>query len=120
MFKIKPNRDIILTKGDSAVIDLYLISFFDNGTRKEYVPAPSDEVIFYLKSSANDYSNIVMQKELKDNIYFYIKPEDTENLTCGLYYYTIKLLMETGDVFTVVPISKFKLVSGVNQDERYN
>ena len=113
MFKIDKFNTIELTRGDSAVIELSLDAYFDDGRKHCYRPQIGDEIILTVRATRDCSDKILFQKSLREKSYFLIDPKDTRHLETGNYYYDIQLTTADKDVFTVVPLSKFKILREV-------
>lgn len=93
------------------------IEIEDESTGKKYVPTASTKVVFGVKRNWYD-SDLVISKELEyqssSNSYtLRILPDDTENLSCGRYYYDISL-SEGEDYFVqIFPTSVFMISPSV-------
>ena len=109
MLKIKNGREIYLTRGDDAYIDLKIQQ--PNFPFEEYKLSGKDECILSVKKKVND-EEYVFQKKLENNS-FHIEPKDTKNLEFGSYCYDVQLTLEVGDVLTVVETSLFYVCSEV-------
>ena len=99
--------DIYLTRGDTGYLDLYIRN---PETRQAYELVEGDTLVFTMRRSKRH--PIVLQKELEGN-FLKIDPEDTETLEFGDYVYDIELTFANGDVDTVIPTSKFRLLDEV-------
>lgn len=103
--------NIFLTKGDSASIELTPIYF--DGT--PYEPQSGDIVRCQIRVSPDKGTLIgswIIGKNSEDKFIWNILPEDTSSTDSGDYYWDAQL--ETGqDVFTFIPVSRFRLLSEV-------
>ena len=119
MFKIEDDF-IYLTRGDTAYITLEL-----EDEDKFFV---GDIVALSVKRNLTSESIYALHKEKivdeeSNTLVIKIKPEDTNDMSYGLYYYDIQLTRTNGDVFTIITPDKddlranFKLLKEVTQNE---
>lgn len=116
MLKIDKNNIVLLTKGDSAVLELSLKAYFDNGFHAPYFPTRRDSIVLTLKESADHCSKVILKKDMQELSLFVFNPEDTRHLHCGIYYYDVQLITEDGEIYTVIPPSIFELLPEVNDE----
>lgn len=107
MFKVTEKGRMILTRGDSADINIELYN--EDGTI--YVPASGDIVLFSLKKHLYDTEPILT----KEGLTIIFESEDTRELPCDTYYYDVKVLFENGEVQTVFPTNYFELRENVGE-----
>lgn len=107
MLTIDNHNCIRLTRGDSACLDIELKN--DNG--EEYIMDEGDFLKLTIKESASS-DNIIIQKKSNTN-QISLSPSDTNDLKYRNYVYDIELNTNSGDVYTVVPISTFKICEEV-------
>lgn len=100
MFRIH-NKNIYLTRGDSAIIELKLKQ---DGV--DYALHEGDVCVLTVKRSIAS-ADILLQKNLADWSQFYIAPDDTAGWEYGEYIYDVQVTTAAGDVFTVVTPHKF-------------
>ena len=111
MFRIRPNNEMILTRGDTAAIYMEEI----NGYRIK----DTDNAVFVLKEQKTDENPIFTKKVYPTG--FIIEPSDTEYLPLGRYWYEIKVTTKEGFVRTL--ISSFIIIkrgltyNGKEEDE---
>lgn len=119
MFKVEDSF-IYLTRGDTAYLEIELEDDekFNAG----------DKIVLSIKRSLTNDAQYVLQKEVNVNnevesVTIKIEPEDTTNISYGLYYYDVQLTRSNGDVFTIItPDSQeakqnFKLLKEVTRNE---
>ena len=122
MVDVTLNGIITLTRGDSATIPLSIT----DGDRLEkeptkYILKDDDTVYFGMMRPNQPFKDAVIRKTYKkedldenDDIPITFRPEDTENLPSGMYYYEIKLrkgnVEETCEVSTIVEKTIFYLI----------
>ena len=102
------NNSVTLVRGDSGTLKVD-IAYSDG---KQYVLQDGDVLKFTMRKKVES-EEIVLQKTLEEDI-LHIVPNDTVNLEFGVYVYDIVLLMYTGDVFTIIPASNFKISQEVH------
>lgn len=104
MLKIESNY-IKLTRGDTARFSVDVTNVI---TDDYYDIAPDDTLTFTVKRTTNDKTFILQKTVVGDN-QFYIKPEDTADLSYGKYKYDVQLSTAGGDVYTIIEPSKFEI-----------
>lgn len=105
-----PSRNrIILTQGDSASLLLALTDKDEN----EVTLSNDDTAVFTVKKSISDTAH-VLQLAISSAGQFSFRPADTSGLECGEYWYDVEVRLADGEVYTVVPPSKFILAKGVS------
>ena len=102
------NNSVTLVRGDSGTLKVD-IAYSDG---KQYVLQDGDVLKFTMRKKVES-EEIVLQKTLEEDI-LHIVPNDTVNLEFGVYVYDIVLLMYTGDVFTIITTSNFKISQEVH------
>lgn len=102
------NNSVTLVRGDSGTLKADIV--YSDG--KQYVLQDGDVLKFTMRKKVES-EEIVLQKTLEDGI-LHIVSNDTVNLEFGVYVYDIVLLMYTGDVFTIIPTSNFKISQEVH------
>lgn len=102
MLKIKANGDVELTRGDTAHFDVIITQ--PDGTAYEF--AAGDSLKLTVKKDVN--GDVLIQKAV-ENTEIDLAPEDTKDLEFGAYVYDVELTTASGDVYTVVPCSRFTI-----------
>ena len=107
--------EIALVRGDTLKLTLTDIRLSD-GT--EYVLSDTDIVYLDVKKYATDktavFSKSVTAAEYVDGaLPITISPEDTVDLSCGDYCYDVRLYMDDDNIYTIIPMSKFRIVQNV-------
>ena len=107
--------EIALVRGDTLKLILTDIRLSD-GT--EYVLSDTDAVYLDVKKYATDKTAVfrksVTAAEYVDGaLPITILPEDTVDLPCGDYYFDVRLFMDDENIYTIIPMSKFKIVRNV-------
>lgn len=98
MFNISDSGTITLTRGDSFSSPLYI----NQGTELSpvrYILTENDTVYFAIMEENKSFEDAIIKKvyngsseaTLDGDIILKLKPQDTENLVCGKYIYTVKL-----------------------------
>lgn len=119
MFDISRDNVISITRGDSAKFPL----FINTGTELKpirYVLEEGDEVYLAIMQPNQYFENAIVKKKYTDedlndhgDVLIKIRPEDTEQLIPGKYYYQIKSKLRTADgyeVHTVIKKTEFFIV----------
>lgn len=109
MFVIDKHKKIILTKGDTASINVN-VSYLD-GTPYEI---KSDDVITMMVGKTSTSEACITKLANSDHkiIFDHL---DTNNLTPGLYVYDVQLQTENGNIYTIIPESFFEIRSEVTR-----
>ena len=107
MFKIKNDKTIMLTRGDTAIINMSLTM---NGS--PYTLQEGDECVLTIKKSVEDAESLVKSQLV--NGQFVIAHEDTMNLEYGTYKYDIQFTSADGFVNTIVTPKDFVLDTEVS------
>lgn len=112
MLKISGNK-ISLTRGDSAYIALTI-----NMNDSEYTLNDGDKVRIQVRNMPNTGELIFEGNiEISDNlIVWHIYPDQTKSLDVTTYYWDAQLETSSGDIFTFIPASTFKLLDEVTMD----
>ena len=100
---------IRLTRGDTAD---FSISVQNEVSKDSYEIQAGDTFRFTVKESSED-TDIVLQKVLNGLDSFTIEPDDTKSLEYGDYVYDVELTTEDGDVYTIIPPSRFTIMEEV-------
>lgn len=109
MLYVESNGTIRLTRGDTA----RLIVTIENETLSEnYEIAEDDTLTFSVKKSAKD-AEPLLQKSIVGSNVFYIRPEDTSELSFRKYKYDVQLKTAEGDVYTIIVPTTFELLQEV-------
>lgn len=117
MFKIAENGIVTLNAGDSFKVPLYV---FFNDESQQYELQEFNTIYFSLMEPQDSFNHGVIRKiyTYKDfshdgGVYIEFKPEDTEDLHPGVYYYEVKL-QEIKDnkeyITTIIPKRKFYIL----------
>ncbi len=109
MLIINADNTIELTRGDSAYIS---VPITNEMTGDEYKMASSDTLRFTIKRKETDEGVLVQKTAIGTNS-FHILPSDTAALAFGKYVYDVELTTASGDVYTVIVPTEFKLLKEV-------
>ena len=114
MFKQFNNHIIEVNRGDSFVITCN-INLGSPIFPEYYILEDGDKVYFGLMEPNQPFEFALIRKvfdkesQTDTTVAMDFVPEDTEFLMPGRYYYSIKLEKSNGDVFTVIPKTKFTI-----------
>lgn len=100
MIVIDTDNNMLITRGDTATID---ISIKDDNDQ-EYALQPDDKIIFSVKRLASQ-PDVVIEKTLTAK-QLILDSEDTDSLTFGTYKYDMVLITAT-DVCTFICFKDF-------------
>ena len=107
--------DISLVRGDTLALS---ISSIRNSDGTEYTLKETDIVYLDVKKYTTDKTAVfrksVTAAEYVDGaLPITILPEDTVDLPCGDYYFDVRLFMDDDNIYTIIPMSKFRIVQNV-------
>lgn len=107
--------DILMVRGDTLALS---ISGIKNTDGTEYTLKETDIVYLDIKKNAADktavFSKSVTAADYVDGaLPITILPEDTAELSCGDYYFDVRLFMDNENIYTIIPMSKLKIVRNV-------
>lgn len=106
MLHIDENNNIILTRGDSATIELAIT---DDGMTYDY----SNDLVQLTVKRNTVTEDIIFQKTFSSNVII-IEPSDTKNLRYTDLVFDVQLINSQGGVYTVIPPRKFTIAEEVN------
>ncbi len=106
MLHIDENNNIILTRGDSATIEL---SITDEGMTYDY----SNDLVQLTVKRNTVTEDIIFQKTFSSNVII-IEPSDTATLRYTDLVFDVQLINSQGGVYTVIPPRKFTIAEEVN------
>lgn len=101
MLVINQDGTILLTRGDSAYIDVSLFSL--DGERYEL--QSGDVLTLTVRKEADDMSPVLLQVT-SDTGTIVLTPEQTKQMRPGSYSHGIRLTTAAGDVFTIAGTTK--------------
>ena len=107
--------EITIVRGDTLKLTLTDIKLSD-GT--EYVLSDTDIVYLEVKKYATDKTAIIRKSATKADyvdggLSFVFRPADTVNLPISDYYFDVRLFMDDDNIYTIIPISKFRIMQNV-------
>ena len=107
--------EITIVRGDTLKLTLTDIKLSD-GT--EYVLSDSDIVYLDVKKYATDKTAIIRKSVTKADyidggLQFVFLPADTVNLPISDYYFDVRLFVDNDNIYTIIPISKFRIMQNV-------
>ena len=108
-------NDITIVRGDTLTLS---ISSIRNSDGTEYTLKETDIVYLDVKKYATDKTAVfrksVTAAEYVDGaLPITILPEDTVDLPCGDYYFDVRLFMDDDNIYTIIPMSKCRIVQNV-------
>lgn len=107
--------EICLVRGDTLKLTLKDIKLSD-GT--DYVLSDTDIVYLDVKKYATDETPVIRKSATKADyidggLPFVFLPADTVNLPIGEYYFDVRLYCDDDNIYTIIPMSKFRIVQNV-------
>ena len=109
MLYVNDDNTIELTRGDTAYIS---VPITEESTGDAYTMTSSDTLRFTIKKKETDEEPVVQKTAVGANN-FHILPSDTAGLAFGKYIYDVELETASGDVYTVIVPTEFKLLKEV-------
>lgn len=107
-------NEIAMVRGDTMRL---VISGIKNADGEEYILGDGDIIRLDVKKSAAEKAVISKVVTAADNddgeLPVVILPEDTVGLAAGDYFFDIRLLTGDKNIYTIVPISKLKILRNV-------
>lgn len=110
MFKIKQDKSIEITRGDTAYLTVSI---------PDYKFKVNDIIKFGVKKRASDEEFLFLKTieiaEETEAVAIKILPEDTKKATFGNYIYDVEYTNgQTGDVNTIITINNFVILKEVS------
>ena len=107
--------DITIVRGDTLRLSIGDIKTADG---EDYILSDTDVIYLDVKKSAADrtavFSKSATSADYVDGVLpFTILPEDTAGLSPGDYFFDVRLFMDEDNIYTIVPMSKLKIVRNV-------
>lgn len=103
MFSIDENNTIILTRGDSLLLQIKLMKQTEGGKEEQYIPQQGDSLRFAMKKKYIDDDVVLMKNIPIDTCILEIQPIDTKNLPMrSKYVYDIEFTDAQGHVDTFI------------------
>ena len=103
MLQIDSKNRITLTRGDTAVLKLYLKDARD----KSVNIGENCSCILTVKENT-DTDSVLIQITAKDGSFTFL-PEHTKHMKYGNYVYDVQVTMDEGNGYTVIPPSRFTI-----------
>lgn len=103
-FSIDDNKNITLTRGDSA---LFSVTLKMDG--ELYEMQEGDRIDFGVKSDYEDTECVVYKTSAENPATFQIDPDDTSDLEFGNYKYDVQFVASNGFTNTFIVKRRFKL-----------
>ena len=101
---------IIMTRGDTVKLAVE-IKQKQNG--ESYIPKESDIVRFSVKKYLSDKQPAIVKDVPISTMMLILDPEDTKDLSFGIYHYDLQLIKHNGDVDTVIEDKLLELTGEV-------
>ena len=107
--------EIALVRGDTLKLTLTDIRLSDGS---EYVLNDTDVVYLDVKKYATDDTAIIRKSAVKENyidggLPFMFYPADTADLPIGEYWFDVRLFVDSDNIYTIIPQSKFRIVQNI-------
>ena len=107
--------DIIMVRGDTLQLS---ISSIKTQEGEDYVLTDTDIVYLDVKKHAYDETPIFTKSVTAANysgsiLPITIYPADTVNLAVGDYYFDVRLVIDDDNIYTIIPMTKLKIVQNV-------
>ena len=102
-------NNISLTRGDTLKVKVII-----NQDGEPYELSEGDRIRFALKKNISDEECLIIKEIPNNTLLLHLVPNDTKNLSFGVYVYDIELTTEDGDVDTFIGPAKFTLTDEVH------
>lgn len=107
--------DISMVRGDTLKLSISSIKTADGG---DYVLSDTDVIYLEVKKSAADrvpiFRKAVTAADYVDGaLPVIIYPNDTADISPGDYFFDVRLFMDDDNIYTIIPMSKLKIVRNV-------
>lgn len=108
-------EEIILVRGDTLRLRLESIRTADGGV---YTLSDTDTVYIDLKKEDNSDTAVISKRitaaDYSEEILpVVLYPDDTADIPLGNYIFDIRLVMDKDNVYTIVPMTRLKIVRNV-------
>lgn len=103
------NNDMSMVRGDTFMAVITIRDEYGKG----YTPKTGDSLVFTMKQNLDDTTPALVKNIPLDTLKLVIIPEDTQELAVGTYTYNVKLTLTTGEVYSVIASSFFRLIKEV-------
>ena len=108
--------DIYLVRGDTLRLSISSIKTADG---EDYVLSDTDVIYLDVKKNAADKTAVfsksvtAVKYDEKGTLPITILPEDTAQLSPSDYFFDVRLVMDEDNIYTIIPMSKLKIVRNV-------
>lgn len=107
--------DISIVRGDTLRLS---ISGIRTAGGEEYILSDSDVIFLDVKKSAADKApifrkSVTVADYIDGCLPITIYPEDTAGISPGDYFFDVRLFMDRDNIYTIIPMSKLKIVRNV-------
>ena len=107
--------EITIVRGDTLKLTLTDIRLSDGS---EYVLNDTDIVYLNVKRYQDDKSAVIEKSATKADyidggLQFIFLPSDTANLDIGEYHFDVRLFVDSDNIYTIIPLSKFRIVRNI-------
>lgn len=108
-------NDVTIVRGDTLTLSISEIKMSDGSP---YTLKDTDIIYLDVKKNSID-KTAVFRKSVTAADYVEgvlpvtVLPEDTVNLSPGDYYFDVRLFMDDDNIYTIIPMSKFRIVRNV-------
>lgn len=107
--------EITLVRGDTLKLTLTDIRLSDGA---EYVLNDTDVVYLDVKRYQDDETAVIRKSATKADyidggLPFVFLPSDTVDLDIGEYWFDVRLFVDDDNIYTIIPMSKFRIVQNV-------
>ena len=104
-----------MVRGDTLRLS---VSGIKTAAGEDYILSDTDIIYLDVKKSAADRTAVFSKSATSENyvdgvLPFTILPEDTAGLSPGDYFFDVRLFMDKDNIYTIVPMSKLKIVRNV-------
>lgn len=108
MLQIDNKNRITLTRGDTAVIKLYVRDARDKSVK---IDSQCSCVLTVKENTGTDA--VLLQITADKDGSFTFLPEHTKHLKYGNYVYDVQVTLDEDDIYTVIPPSRFTIAEEV-------
>ena len=107
--------EITIVRGDTLKLTLTDIKLSDGS---DYVLNDTDVVYLDVKKYAADDTAIIRKSAVKADyidggLPFVFYPADTVGLPIGEYWFDVRLFVDSDNIYTIIPMSKFRIVQNI-------
>jgi len=109
-------NEIAMVRGDTLRL---VISEIKNADGESYILESGDVILLDVKKAAAERAVISKRVTAADydngDLPVVILPEDTAGLSAGDYFFDIRLVTEDKDIYTIVPMSRLKILRNITE-----